>query len=75
MDTPIFDWYVVKYGYENGYQNYMCSKETNLHVQNMLTVLKSILQHHWGDLHGYLMNRVILILVVDEIFIQAPKMM
>ena len=42
--TPIFEWYVVGWGYKNMHQKGMiCYNEIGLHAQNMLTILDSIL--------------------------------
>ena len=40
--TPLFEWYVVRCGFKNGYPNDMCSKEIGQRAQNMITILGSI---------------------------------
>ena len=35
---PIFEWYVVRCVLKKGHQQDMCSKEIDLHAQNMLTI-------------------------------------
>ena len=54
----------------------MRSKEIGLHVQNMITILGSHIQHNWvggGDLYNHSMNPCLITLMMDKIFIQAPK--
>ena len=41
--TPIPEWYVVRCGSKNGHQKDMCSKEIELRVQNILTILSLII--------------------------------
>ena len=37
--APIFEWYVVKCGSKNGYQNYSCLKDIILGAPNITTTL------------------------------------
>ena len=39
--TPTFEWYVVGYGFKNGYQKDMCLGEIGLHAHVMITILCS----------------------------------
>jgi hypothetical protein len=40
--TPIFEWYVIRWGSKNAYWKDMCSKKIGLCGQNMITILGSI---------------------------------
>ena len=39
--THIFESYVVRIGFKDGYSKDMCSKEIGLHAHNILTILDS----------------------------------
>ena len=68
--TPIFEWYVVRYGSKNGYQKDMCSKYNGLHSQNVETNLGSIVNIIGkGDLHDHLINMRVFTLIMSNIFI------
>ena len=76
--TPIFEWYVVKIGSKNGYQNEACFRETRWHVENMITSLGSIVNRigeggGGRDVYDHLMSRRIFTLTMSTIFIRAPK--
>ena len=43
--TPIFEWYVIRCGFRNGYQRDMCIKEINPCAQFIITILGSHNQH------------------------------
>jgi hypothetical protein len=61
--TPIFEWYVVACGFKNGCKENMGVKKIGLHVQNMISIIGSIVnkierpfdEHHIFHL---LMNKV-----------------
>ena len=36
--TPTFEWYVVRYGSQDGHQKGMCYKKIGLCAQNLLTI-------------------------------------
>ena len=46
--TSIFEWHVVRCDSKNGHQKNMCPKYIILHVQNMITILSSIVNIIWG---------------------------
>ena len=54
--TPIFEWYVVRCGSKNRYQNDLCLKEIGLHAQNMVTILGSTVNiiGGWGGGEVYI---------------------
>ena len=56
ISTPIFEWYVVKYGSENQHQKDMRVIKIGLCAQNMLPILSSILNMCWGDLYDYVIT-------------------
>ena len=43
--TPLCEWYVVRCGFKNGYQEDICLKEIRLCVQNMITIIDLDIQH------------------------------
>ena len=53
----IFVWYVVKCGSKYGRQKDMRVKESGLHVQNMTTILSSIVNTIGRDLYDQLMSK------------------
>lgn len=70
--TGIFKWYVVRRAAKNKNQKDMCSKETAVHAQNMITILGSIMTiiFIWEvDLHDHLMSIKMFTLIMNEIFI------
>ena len=70
----IFEWYVVRCDFENGFQKDICLKEIGLCAQNMLTFLGSIVNIIDGDLYDHLyMSMKIFTLIMDKIFIRALK--
>ena len=69
-----FEWHVDWCGSKNGYQIDMCPKEIDLHAQKMIIVLGSIVNIIEG-IHDYLKSTRIFILIMNKIFIQAPKIM
>ena len=50
--TPIFEWYEDRCGSVNWHKKNTCSKDIGLHVQNMLTILGSIVNIFEG--RGYM---------------------
>jgi hypothetical protein len=38
----MFEWYVVRHGYKNGHLEDMCSEDVGLRLQNMQTILGSL---------------------------------
>ena len=44
--TPIFEWYVVRCGSKNGYQEDMCLEEIGLRAQIIITISKFNSQHN-----------------------------
>ena len=65
--TTIFEWCVVKSGYKNINQKDMCSKEIGVHVQNMFSILNSIISMIVGG--GDLYDHSIFALVMNKTFI------
>jgi hypothetical protein len=55
------EWYVLRCGSKNGHQEDICSKEVELHAQNILTTSSSIV----NDVHVYdhFMSRIIITLI------------
>jgi hypothetical protein len=50
---------VICFGSKNGYQKDMGLKEIGLHVQNMITILGSIVNSIGRDLYDHLMSTII----------------
>ena len=71
--TPIFECYVVRVGFKNGYKEDTCFFKKGLCTQNNIsTILSSIIYiTKWG-LYDHLMSKRIFTLLMDKIFIQAP---
>ena len=46
--APMFEWCVVRCGSKNGHYEDMCLKEIELHAQNLLIILGSIVKHQLG---------------------------
>ena len=66
----IFKGYVVRCDFENGFQADICLQEIGICVQNMLTILGSIVNIISGDLYDHLyMSTRIFTLIMDKIFI------
>ena len=77
---PIFEWYVIRCSSENKHQKDIFSKEIAQRVQNMITQLSSLVNIFGvGEGRGYpddhFVSLRIFILIMNEIFIQAPKLM
>ena len=70
--TPIFEWYVVGVGAKNGYRKDKCLKEIGLCTQNYSRFNN---QHEWKNLYDHLMNIRIFTLIMNKIFIWAPRSM
>ena len=70
--TPIFEWYVGVAPRTNFEKT--CLKESELHAQNMIIILGSIV-NIMGDLYDHLMSMRIFTLMMNKIFIGAPKVM
>ena len=66
--TPIFEWYVIRFSSKNKYQKDMCLKESELHAQNMITILGSIVSI-MGYVHDHLMSIRIFTLMTNKICI------
>ena len=67
--THIFEWYVLRFGFKNGYAKDMCLKEFDLHAQNMFTILGSTSNMRGEGLYDQLMSMSILTLIMNKIFI------
>lgn len=69
--TPIFDWYLVRYGpygSKNGCQKDMFSKEIGVHAHNTITIQSAITNHFYleeGGYNGHWMNTIIFTPVVS----------
>ena len=48
IKSTIIEWYVVRCGFKHGYQKAMCLKGIRLRAQNMITILKSIVDNTVG---------------------------
>ena len=66
--TLIFEWCVVRRESKNGHQKDMCLKEIELCVQNMLTIIGSIIDMI-GGLYDHLMSKRMFTLIMNKIFI------
>ena len=51
----------------------MCLKEIGFHVQNMLTILGSIINIFGGDLEDHLMSKRIFTLMMNKMFISSKS--
>jgi hypothetical protein len=71
--TPIFDWYVIRCGSKNKYQKDMCLKESELHAQNMITILGSIVINIMGDVYDHLMSMRIVTLMTNKIIMSSKS--
>ena len=63
--VSLFEWYVVRRGSKNGHQNDMCLEEIGLCVQNMSTILSSIINIIGGDLYDHSITTRIFTLIFD----------
>ena len=56
--TPACKWYVVWYGSKNACQKDMYFQDINLHAQNMITILSSIVNliNDGGGVHDHLIK-------------------
>ena len=50
---------MICFGSKNGYQKNVDLKEIGLHVQNMITILGSIVNYIGRDLYDHLMSMII----------------
>ena len=73
--TLIFEWYVVWCGSKNKYQKDTCLKEIGLHAQNMITIVASIIDLLGGNLYDHSMSTRIFTLILNKIYVWAPKIM
>ena len=51
--TPTFEWYMLRYKSNNEHQKEMCYKQNGLRVQNLVTILGSIVNMIEGDQHDH----------------------
>ena len=83
---PVFEWYIGRCGSKNGHQQGMHLKEIGLRVQNLLVIrLSSIVNMIFGggrpggkgggELYDQLMSMRIFTLIMNKIFMIAPKIM
>ena len=73
--TPIYEWFVVRGSSKNKYIQDLCSKEMELCAQNFNHHSRPNNVHIWKNLYDYLMNMRIFTLMMNKIFIEAPKIM
>jgi hypothetical protein len=76
--TPIIEWVCSQVWFHKQIPKDVCKKEFGLHAQNTITIIGSIVNIiGWeGDLYDQLISRKILItLIVNEIWIGAPEIM
>ena len=66
--TPIFEWYVGRCGSKNGYQKDVCSKEIELHAQNMIIVLDWIVNTIREDLDDHVMSTRISTFIINKLW-------
>ena len=66
---------MVGCSFENGYHKEMCFKETGLHVQNMITILSSIVNIIGRTYMIVSMTQRIFASTINMTLIQAPKIM
>ena len=66
---------LVRCDSKNGYQKNMISKEIGLPAQNMLSILSSTINIIVEDLHDHFMSTRIFNLILNKIFIRAPRTM
>ena len=72
--TPIFEWYVIRCGFKNGYQKDMYLIEIGLRAQNMIPILGSIVNIIGGNLYDHLISTRILTLIVKKILYELQKL-
>ena len=71
--TPTFEWYMLRYKSNNEHQKEMCYKQNGLRVQNLVTILGSIVNMIEGDQHDHLMSTRSFTLIVNRLVLWAPK--
>ena len=74
LSKSIFGWYVVRFGSKEWHQHDMCLKRIiGLRAQNYANHSRLDSQHDRRDLYGDLMSTRIFSLVMNKIFVLAPK--
>ena len=72
--TLIFEGHVVRGASKNRHHNDMYVNKIELHAQNMITILSSIINIIEEDLYDHLMHMEIVTLIMNQIFIEAWKL-
>ena len=67
--TPIFGWYVVWYGSKNKYQKNISLKEIGLYVDNLMTILGSMVNTIERTYITHLMSLRISTFIMNKILI------
>ena len=63
------------YGSKNVHQKEICSKESELHAQNLLIILKSIVNITRETLMNFQKVEKYFTMIIYKIFIRAPQIM
>ena len=71
--TPIFESYVVCWGSKNGYQKDMNLRELDYLLKEFDIHSSLNSQHHWDDLYDHSKGMRIFTMLMDKIFIGAPR--
>ena len=73
--TPMFQWWMVGHGYENGHQKGRCWKDIGLCAQSIFTILNAIIIVIWRDMYDHLITWRILLWQCNMVFpyIPTPK--
>ena len=72
--TPVFEWYVVRCGSKNGHQRLVFKRDWAT-CSKYLNYSRLSSQHVWGNQYGHLMSMRIFTLIMNKIFIWAPKIL
>ena len=71
----MFERYAVRCEYKNRHQKAMCLKEIGLRAYKLVTILDSVVNIIGTTYYDHLLRMRIFTLIMNKIFIRAPKIM